>query len=82
MVTGYHADQFTVTNKALARYSRRKSSDPQDIQIAIEHQKDVVIPIPTSISDINAEVAKLILGKEIDAYVNRSQQYLKNKAKI
>ena len=41
-----------------------------------------MIPIPTSRYDIDAEVAKLILGKEIDAYVKWSQQYRQNKAKI
>ena len=48
----------------------------------IERQKDVVIPIPTSIPDIDMEVAKLLLVKYIDAYVKRSQQYRQNKAKI
>ena len=47
------ADQFTTTTKALASYARRKCSDPQDIRIAIERQKDVSIPIPTSITAIN-----------------------------
>ena len=46
------ADQFTATTKALASYSGRKCSDPQDIWIAIERQKDVAIPIPTSRTDI------------------------------
>ena len=41
-----------------------------------------MIQIPTSITDINVELAKLLHGKEIDAYVKRSQQYLQNKAKI
>ena len=55
------ADQFTATTKALASYAGRKCSDPQDIRIAIERQKDDVIPIPTSISYIESEVAKLLL---------------------
>ena len=41
-----------------------------------------MIPIPISIPDIEAEVAKLFLGKEIDPYVKRSQQYRQNKARI
>ena len=45
--TGSQADQFTATTKALASYAGRKCSDPQDIRIAIERQKDVAIPIPT-----------------------------------
>ena len=48
----------------------------------IERHKDAVISIPTSRLDIEAEVAKLLLGKEIDAYVERSQQYLQNKSKL
>ena len=63
------ADQFNATTKALESYSRRKCSYPQDIRITIERQKDVAIPIPTSRTDIYMEVAKLLLGKEIDAYV-------------
>ena len=82
MGTGSRADQFTATTKALASYSGRKCSDPQDIQITIERQKDVVIPIPTSRPDIEVEVTKLLPGKENDAYVKRSQQYLQNKSKI
>ena len=57
--TGSQADQFTATTKALASYAGRKCSDPQDIWIAIERQKDVVIPIPTSRPDIDMEVVKL-----------------------
>ena len=82
VVTGSQAYQLTATTKALAIYAGQKCSDPQDIWIAIERQKDVVIPIPTSRPDIDMEVAKLLLGKEIDAYVKRSQQYRQNKAKI
>ena len=80
--TGSQAEQFTATNKALASYAGLKCSDPQYIRIAIERQKDGVIPIPTSRPDIDAEVANLLLGKEIDAYVNRSQKYCQNTAKI
>ena len=43
----YQADQFTATAKALASYARQKCSNPKDIRIAIEHQKDVAIPIAT-----------------------------------
>ena len=82
MGTGSHADKFTATIKALASYSGRKCSNPQDIQIAIERQKDVAIPIPTSRMDIDMEVTKLLLGKYIYAYVERSQQYRQNKAKV
>ena len=67
MRTGSQADQFTATTKALASYSGRKCSDPQDIRIAIERQKDVMIPISTSRLDIEEEVAKLLLGREMDA---------------
>ena len=52
--TRSQADQFTATTKALANYAWRKCSDPQDIRITIDRQKDVVIPIPTSRSDIDA----------------------------
>ena len=82
MGTEYQADQFTATTKALDSYAERKCSDPQDIRITIERQKDVVIQIPTSRLYIEAEVAKLLLRKDIDGYVKRSQQYRQNKAKI
>ena len=80
--TGSQADQFTATTKALASYAGRKCSDPQYIRIAIYRQKDAVISIPTSRTDIDVEVVELLIGKDIDVYVKRSQQYLQNKAKI
>ena len=82
MGTESQADQLTATTKALASYAGRKCSDPQSIRIVTERHNDVVIPIPTSILDINAEVAKLLLGKDIDACIKRRQQYRQNKAKI
>ena len=75
-------DQFTATTEALASYSGRKCADPQGIRITIECQKDVSIPIPNTRTDIGEEVAKPLLGKEINVYVRRSQQYRQNKAKI
>ena len=80
--TGSQADQFTATTKALASYAGRKCSDTEDIRISLERQKYVSIPIPTSITDIEGEVAELLLGKEIYAYVKCSQQYRQNKTKI
>ena len=80
MVTGFHADQFTANTKALAIYAGREFSNLQDIRIEIERQKDIAIPIPTSRTDIDVEVAKLLLGKDIDAYSKRSQHYRQNKA--
>ena len=82
MGTEYQADQFTATTKALASYAGRKCTNPQDIRIIIEHQKDVIIGIPTTRTDIEKEVANLLLGKEIDTYVKCSQQYRQNRAKI
>ena len=75
-------DQFTATTKALASYSGRKCANPQGLLIAIEHQKDVSIPIPNTRMEIGEEVANPLLGKEIDMYVWQSQQYRQNKAKI
>ena len=82
MVTGSQADQFTATNKALASYAGRKCVNTQDIRITIERQKDASIPIPTTRTDIDEEVSKLLLGKEINAYIKRSQQYRQKKAKL
>ena len=82
MVKGSQADQFTSTNKALASCAGRKCANPQDLRIAIECQKDVSVPIPTTRTNIDEELKKLLLGKEIDTYNKRSQQYRKNKAKI
>ena len=78
------ANQFTATTKALASDAGRKCYDPQEIRIAIECQKDVSIPIPipTPRIDIDREVAKLLLGKDIDTYLKRSQQLYQNKAKL
>ena len=82
MGTVSHADRFTATTEALASYAGRKCADPRDTQIAIERQKRLLIPIPTTREDIYKEVAKLLFGKEIDSYVKRSQQYRQNKAKM
>ena len=67
MKTGLQAEQFTATAKALASYAGRNCTDPQDIRIAIDHHNDVAIPIPATKTDLNKEVAKVILGKEIGA---------------
>ena len=67
------ADQFTATNKALASYAGQKGTNPQDIRIAIDCQKGMSIPIPTTSTDIDKEVANLLIVKDIDAYVKRSQ---------
>ena len=79
---GYQADQFTATTKALSSYAGQKCSNPQDIRIAIESQQDASISISTSRTDIDGEVEKLLLGKDINTYAKRSQQYLQNKAKV
>ena len=71
--TGSQADQFTATNKALASYAGQKGTNPQDTRIAIERQKDVSIPIPTTSTDIDEELENLLLVKEIDNYVKHSQ---------
>ena len=47
-----------------------------------ERHKDVLMPIPTSITEIDWKVAKFLLGKDIDAYVKLSHHYRENKAKI
>ena len=36
--------------------------------------------MPIIIANIDEEVAKLLLGKEIDAYVKKIQKYRQNKA--
>ena len=41
--TRSQADEVTVTIKALASYAGQKCSDPDDIWIALERQKDVLI---------------------------------------
>ena len=67
--TGYQADQFTATTKVLVSYVGHKCTNPKDNRISIKHQKDVIFPIPATITDIDEDVAKLLLGKDIDAYV-------------
>ena len=61
--TGSQADQFTATTKALASYSGHKCTDHQDLKISIKRQKDVVIPIPSKRTDINEDIARLLLVK-------------------
>ena len=42
----------------------------------------MVIPIPYTRTNIYEDVDKLLLGKDIDIYVKRTQQYRQNKAKM
>ena len=71
--TGSKANQFTATTKALASYDGQKCNNPQDIRISIKQQKCMIIPIPSMIRDIDKDVSKLLLGKEIDTNVKRAQ---------
>ena len=74
MGTGSQTNQFITNTKALDSYYGRKCTNPQDIRISIERQKYVVVPIPSTSTDIDEDVVKLLLGKEINAYVKRAQQ--------
>ena len=47
--------------------------------ISVKRQKDVIILIPYKSTDINEGVAKLLLGKDIDTYVKRTQKYHQSK---
>ena len=82
MVTVSQANQFTSTTKALVSYAGRKCTNPQDIRITIKHQKEVIIPIPVTRMDIDKDVAKILLRKDIDASVNQTQDYRQNKANM
>ena len=79
---GYQADQFTATTKALASYSGRKCTDPQDIRISIEVQKDVTISTPSTRISIDEDMDKIPLGRNIDNYVKGTQHYRQNKVEI
>ena len=67
MGTISQAYQFVATTKALLSYADRKCTNPPKNRIYIEHQKDVTFPIPFTRADINDDMAKFLLGKEIDA---------------
>ena len=54
--TGSQENQCTATTKSLASYAGRKCANPQDIWLAIELQKGVSTPIPTTRTDIDEEV--------------------------
>ena len=82
MGTGYQTDQFTATTKYLASYAGCKGTNPRDIRISVERQKDVVTLIPYTRENIEGDMAKLLLVKEIDSYDKRTQQCHQNKAKI
>ena len=79
---GSQFDPFTATTKTLVSYYWSKCTDPQYTRISIERQKDVIIPIPSIRTDIYKDVARVLVGKYIGAYIKRAQQYLQNKAKI
>ena len=42
----------------------------------------VIILIPFTRMEIDEDVSKIMLGREIDAYFKQAQQYCQNKAKI
>ena len=73
MGTGSQADQFITTTKSLASYSWRNCIDTQDIRIYIELQNDVVIPVSSMSTNIDEDVDKILLGKEIDDYAKLTQ---------
>ena len=63
MGTGFKANQFTAATKDLASYDGRKCTDLQGIRISIKQQKDVIILISSMITDIDKDMAKIMLGK-------------------
>ena len=82
MGTVIQANQFTATTKVLASYADQNCTDTQYIRISIERQKDVVVPIVSTKTNIDEGVAKLWPGKEIGAYFTSAQKYRQKKAKI
>ena len=79
---GSQDDKFTATAKSLASYYGHKCTDPHDIGVSIDQKKGVVILIPYLRMDVDEDLAKLLIGKDIGACVKRAQQYRQNKAKI
>ena len=82
MRTRSQTNQFTATTKDLASYAGRKYTNPRDIRISVECQKDVVTLIPYTRNDIDGYVDNIMLVKDIDSYYKRTQQCHHNKAKI
>ena len=82
MGTGSQTNQFIATTKDLASYAGHKGTNPRDIRISVERQKDVVTLIPYTRNDIDRYMDKLLLVKDIDSYDKRTQQCNQNKAKI
>ena len=82
MGTGSQTNPFTATTKDLASYAGRKGTNPRDIRISVERQKNVVTLIPYTRNDIDGYVDNIMLVKDIDSYNKRTQQYHQNKAKI
>ena len=80
--TVYQSGHFTATTKALMSYAGRRCTYTKDIRISIGIQKDVVIIIPFTRTNINVDVVNILLGKDIGAYVKCSQQYRQRKEKI
>lgn len=80
--TGSQPNQFILTTEAITSYAERKRTNPQDISIAIKNLEDATISIPIKNKDIDEDITKILLGKELDAFVKRKQMYCYNKATV
>ena len=69
--TVLQANQLITKTKVIVGYLVQTYTNPQGIRISIEKLDDVMISIPNKQEDIKYNIVKLLIGKEIDAYVKR-----------
>ena len=76
------ADLFMKTTKEIAEYAGRLCKQSLDIKTAIETLSEATIPIPTDRGTPNTTFNSLMLGKDLDIYVKRLDQYNQNKSEM
>ena len=76
------SNRFITTTKSIARYVGRTCIYPKHIRISIKNLEYATISIPAKQEDIDEDIDKILLGKELDVYVKRRQIYCQNKVTL
>ena len=80
--TSSQVDPLVTTTKSITSYEGCTCTDPQDIRISIEKLEYLTLSIPVKQEYIHEDIAKILLDKELYAYINRRQFYRHSKATL
>ena len=73
-------DQLFTIAKSIVSYAGWMFTDPQDIRIANENLVNMTLSILEKQEGIDNYIAKLLLGKELDAYIKNRKSTGKTRA--